>query len=220
MNDLAGPPFKRARNAQSKSERRRSILDAAQHLFRAGRKLPKVDDIATASGLAKGTVYLYFDSREEIYLTLVQEQLEKQFAALECMLEDSPTLAPDVFSKWLMRYICDEPAFLPLACIVTLVIEQNLKSGLAVTYKRQLDQDVSRVGQKLERAMIGLKPGQGARLLLALHSYLIGLWQNSHGMRTSGPLKSLPVLRVSFEEDALQGIHALSRGFVALSLRD
>jgi AcrR family transcriptional regulator len=44
------------------------ILDAAQTLFwRYGVRRTSIDDIAAEAGVAKGTVYLYFDSKETLF---------------------------------------------------------------------------------------------------------------------------------------------------------
>ena len=48
--------------------RRRSIIEAACHVFgENGFELATVDAIAEAAGMAKGTVYLYYPSKQAIY---------------------------------------------------------------------------------------------------------------------------------------------------------
>ena len=50
--------------------RRASILDAARRVFaRQGYSATTVDEIAEEGAFAKGTLYCYFKSKEEIYLT-------------------------------------------------------------------------------------------------------------------------------------------------------
>ena len=62
----------RAIAEDEKLAKRRSILDAALALYlENSRELPSVSRIAEASGLAKGTVYLYFRTKEEIFLALL-----------------------------------------------------------------------------------------------------------------------------------------------------
>lgn len=51
------------------------ILDAAQALFwRYGLRRTSIDDVANEAGVAKGTVYLYFDSKETLFFE-VSERL-------------------------------------------------------------------------------------------------------------------------------------------------
>jgi AcrR family transcriptional regulator len=56
-------------------QRRCSILRAARAVFaRQGYADTVVEDIATEAGIAKGTLYLYFPSKEEIYLAALLEE--------------------------------------------------------------------------------------------------------------------------------------------------
>jgi AcrR family transcriptional regulator len=63
---------------QSVSERKRhGILDAARTVFsRQGYAGASVEDVAERAGVAKGTVYLYFKSKEELYLAALVRDLE------------------------------------------------------------------------------------------------------------------------------------------------
>jgi len=55
-------------------ERRRDILEAALLAFATkGFNETTVDEVAQAAGVAKGTVYLYFDSKEHLLLALKKE---------------------------------------------------------------------------------------------------------------------------------------------------
>jgi AcrR family transcriptional regulator len=67
---------RRPRVVKAPDERRREILDAATWLFRErGYDTSTVQAIAKKAGVAAGTVYLYFPSKEAI-LTAVQEDFE------------------------------------------------------------------------------------------------------------------------------------------------
>jgi len=57
--------------------RRASILDAARRVFaRQGYSATTVDEIAEEGGFAKGTLYSYFKSKEEIYLTALTQDVQ------------------------------------------------------------------------------------------------------------------------------------------------
>lgn len=60
------------------------ILTAAKRLFgQYGYRRTSIDDIAQEARIAKGTVYLYFKSKEEIFRALCQQLLDTVLAATE-----------------------------------------------------------------------------------------------------------------------------------------
>ena len=69
--------IKRERKFKEKNARRDAILKAAKEaFFRKGFMETTVDSIADRCGLAKGTLYLYFNSKEEIYVSLMTKGLK------------------------------------------------------------------------------------------------------------------------------------------------
>lgn len=71
-----------------KDERRRGILAAATRVFaRKGYSSTRVADIAREAGVAQGTVYLYFGSREEILVAAFEVFAEEMRAGVREVLE-------------------------------------------------------------------------------------------------------------------------------------
>jgi AcrR family transcriptional regulator len=64
-------------------QKRRRILDAAARLF-AGQRYHDVrlEDVAQAAQVGKGTIYIYFESKDELYLALVDEGFRRLVAEL------------------------------------------------------------------------------------------------------------------------------------------
>ena len=59
------------RREREKERRRNEIIDAAENVFFAkGMENATMDDIAEKSELSKGTLYLYFKSKEDVYLAI------------------------------------------------------------------------------------------------------------------------------------------------------
>src|SRR5665811_940989 len=63
---------------EATEQRRCSILRGARTVFaRQGYANTMVEDIATEAGIAKGTLYLYFPSKEQIYRAALLEEARK-----------------------------------------------------------------------------------------------------------------------------------------------
>ena len=81
---------------QRRRDREAAIVAAAIDEFRtAGLPNARLDDIAAKAGVAKGTLYLYFDSKEELFKAAVRslihpllEAVEQQVAVFEGPTED------------------------------------------------------------------------------------------------------------------------------------
>jgi len=59
-------------DSEARQDRAERILDAARDLLlKWGYKRVTIDDIATAAGIGKGTVYLHWKTREELYLAVM-----------------------------------------------------------------------------------------------------------------------------------------------------
>ncbi len=82
-----------ARRARERAQRRRDILDAArQEFFERGFHRPTVDDVAARAEVSKGTIYLYFESKEEILAHLLLEGLTLLLQEMEAVYDpDSQT---------------------------------------------------------------------------------------------------------------------------------
>jgi len=75
----------RAQDAQSRKLRADRILDsAAELLLRWGYKRVTIDDVAAQAGIGKGTVYLHYRTREELFFSVI---MREQAAATDELIE-------------------------------------------------------------------------------------------------------------------------------------
>ncbi len=64
---------------QEESAKRRQILEGARAVFlEHGFDAASMGDIARGAGVSKGTLYVYFDSKEELFQTIVEEECKAQ----------------------------------------------------------------------------------------------------------------------------------------------
>src|SRR6202042_2532078 len=69
------PPFQRARQPKQIEQRQEAILEAALLQFqKKGLENVTLADIAEKVGTVKSNIYRYFESREHIYLRVLQRQ--------------------------------------------------------------------------------------------------------------------------------------------------
>jgi AcrR family transcriptional regulator len=174
----------RARNVADKADRRDDVLAAALALFReAGYRHVTMEAVARRAGLAKGTPYLYFRTKEALFLELTARRLEEWLSAFESSLAGSelpvPPAPPDPrdLARQAAASLSARPELTALLGILHPVLEQNLDFSVALDVKRRLRARVLAAGTALERHFPSLGAGGGARLLLRMHALVVGLVQ-------------------------------------------
>jgi AcrR family transcriptional regulator len=112
MSESPGSPIKTgARNrriAGTDPDKRRQILDGALQVFTSrGFDAASMSDIAAAANVSKGTLYVYFEDKEHLFVDLIQREREAQKrAAIEALNEDSdPVRALTTFGRCIVRMI-------------------------------------------------------------------------------------------------------------------
>jgi AcrR family transcriptional regulator len=74
-------------------DKRGVILDAAQSLFlRYGVKRTALDDVAREAGVAKGTLYLYFDSKDAIFAAIAEHLCAEVLRNAEAAIASSASI--------------------------------------------------------------------------------------------------------------------------------
>ncbi len=79
MSETATLERARGATADDENDKRRQIVDGARAVFLAqGFDAASMNDIARAAGVSKGTLYVYFKNKEELFEAIVQQECEAQ----------------------------------------------------------------------------------------------------------------------------------------------
>lgn len=97
----AGRATRRSRHGDTREDREAAIVGAGLDLFlEKGFAATKVDEVARRAGVAKGTVYLYFPSKEDLFHAVVRDSI----APLIDVVEDL-SHAPDAPAAEVLRAV-------------------------------------------------------------------------------------------------------------------
>lgn len=174
-------------------------------------------DVARRAGLAKGTVYLYFPSKEALFLQLVTDALSTWFLAVEAELQRAHAeLSADALAELLVRSLVDHATLTRLMILLHPVLEENIDDALAAAFKRRLRDQVIAAGAHLERRYPAFAPFDGGRFLLRFNAMVIGM----HSMTTPSPavaramaLPDLAPFRLDFGHELLAMTAGALRGW-------
>ncbi len=109
------------------SGKRERILAAAEQVFAArGFFQARVSEIAKAAGVADGTIYLYFKSKDDLLISLFEDRMELVNSQLNTALEGA-TDAPDKLRRFIRAY-CELASRHPnTAEVITIELRQSSK---------------------------------------------------------------------------------------------
>ena len=168
----------RAIHMEDKHERHQAILDAAERLLiRAPLRVANMAEVADEAGLAKGTVYLYFASKDELLLALHERHVDDFFRALITLVSRGEPVSIEEIMTITRTHIVERPTFLPLATRCFGVLETEVPREVALAFKERMAQRLQVASVGLERHFPELAPGGGVALLRHSYALIVGLWQ-------------------------------------------
>ncbi|MEO1251835.1 MAG: TetR/AcrR family transcriptional regulator [Pseudomonadota bacterium] len=108
-----------------KPDRRTQILDAALFVFaRDGFGAARTDDISKAAGTAKGTLYTYFSSKEEMFEEAVRSRLVPLVEHVQRVQEKFQGPAEDLL-KWQITFLYERLVKTDLREIMRMMIAEG-----------------------------------------------------------------------------------------------
>ena len=198
---MAEVTWKRARDDEQRRQRRRAILEIASELI-ARESFPDINmaEVARRAGLAKGALYLYFRTKEALFLTLTETSLDAWFERVE--REMTGRMTQGEAARILSAAIVATPLLPRLLGILHTVLEHNIGDAHVLKFKRFLGTHVVGFGKQLDAALRWPR-GSGAAALVRVHAVVIGL----HHMASPSPavrraLKhdDLAIFRIDFAQ--------------------
>jgi AcrR family transcriptional regulator len=85
---------------------RDALMQAGREQFaRLGLKRANVADLAAAAGIAKGSFYLFFESKEDLFFDILERVQAEQRAPLELALTEPGAQPKEVFRSFLKRQL-------------------------------------------------------------------------------------------------------------------
>ena len=80
--------------ARRESSRRRILDSARKVFFREGFESANLDEVASLAGVAKGTIYRYFESKAELYVAVLVHNADAFVERMQQTID--PSLSPEV----------------------------------------------------------------------------------------------------------------------------
>lgn len=115
--DVGAPKFRRR-----KADRPGEIVQAALQVFaEKGFAAAKLDEIARRAGVSKGAVYLYFETKEDVFRAVVSQAIAPNLSALRAMAAAHPGPLADLM-RGAITHIAAVAESTPLGGVLKMVV--------------------------------------------------------------------------------------------------
>jgi AcrR family transcriptional regulator len=174
----------RARTQDQKIFRRQEILNAAQlHYEQVGYESFSMANLAKLSGVAKGTLYLYFTTREEVFLALYAQNLvawsDYFISGLHADMSDHD------YCCRLHNTAMETHGFVSLLVRLEHIIEHNVSFSRLIDSKRLFAKRIGHIAEA-SATPLGLTKAQAIDVVKAMGVLLIGVSGADQGPNLRG----------------------------------
>lgn len=139
---------RRARTKAQKQLRRRVILDSAnKHLGDVGYEAFSMAKLGKLAGVAKGTLYLYFETREDVLLALFCEKMAVWSGRFSEMVRSDSS--DEQFARNFNDVMHSDSGILPLLSRLDSVIEHNVSLEKVIQSKRLMARMMTEIAEVL-----------------------------------------------------------------------
>ena len=165
--------MKRAQKPEQKDQRRRAILDMARK-YRETRdfRALKLQEIADALDLAKGTLYRYFPTKQDLFMELFREDMLEWFDTWRGGEAEEGVGIGEVARRW-KETLAARQSLVRMIANLHADIEADLSDEGILVLKRFMRDFLVEAGSALER-LAPTTAGRGTEIILGVYIVIQG----------------------------------------------
>ena len=195
--------------------RKEEIIDACAALYETmGFRDITIRDIGAKTSFTRTSIYNYFQTKEEIFLALLQREHEAWIADLEELARQGGALSVEEFADRMARMLEKRKCMLKLMCMNLYDMEGNSRLENLVAFKLAYAGALRAVTRCLEKAFPSLTADEIQTFLYAFFPFLFGVYPY-----TSHTEKQLAAMEAAHVEYIQTSIYELTKSFVGNFLR-
>jgi AcrR family transcriptional regulator len=172
-----------------------------------------MDRIAKRAGVAKGTLYLYFRTKESLFLSLFEDRLGGWYAELQALADDGGgTVDPEAAARVIAATLAARPILVHLHGLVHSALSRNIDLEATIAFRLRHSEMISTLASSLARRIENLSDSRALRFLMQLEVVVGGMsWAAHPPAAVSQALEEedLSVFCLDFEEELRVIIAAL-----------
>lgn len=132
--------------------RREEIISACETLYQTmGFKEVTIKEIARYTSFSRPSIYNYFETKEEIFLAILQKEYRQWAGELDRVTENNDVMTRDQIAETLARTISARPQMLKILSMNHFDMEANSRMENLVEFKRSYGATLEAVDRLLKK---------------------------------------------------------------------
>ena len=157
--------------------RREEIIEGCARLYETvSFKEITMKEISTAISLTRASIYNYFQTKEEIFLALLQREYERWTARLEKAREEHEKMSREEFARELAHSLEERQQLLKLLSMNLYDLEENCRFEGLVEFKVVYGRALAEVGNCLEKFFPEMTEEDRQDFLYLFFPFLFGVY--------------------------------------------
>ena len=196
------------------SARKEEIINACAELYETmGFKDITIRDIGARTSFTRTSIYNYFQTKEEIFLALLQREHRAWITDLEAVMQTYTSLSVDGFADMVAHTLEKRECMLKLISMNLYDMEGNSRMENLVEFKQVYGGSIQAVASCIERFFPAMADGAVRQFLYAFFPFLFGVYPY-----TMPTVKQREAMELAQVEYASYTIYEITRNFVARML--
>ena len=195
--------------------RKDEIINACASLYKTmGFKDITIRDIGAETSFTRTAIYNYFQTKEEIFLALLQREHEAWISNLEEITREHETMTIGDFSDAIAGSLEKRGCMLKLMSMNLYDMEGNSRMDNLVAFKVVYAQALRSVSGCLEKFFPQMTPGDIQEFLYVFFPFLFGVYPY-----TTATDKQKEAMELAHVNDAQYSVYEIVRSFVSRILQ-
>ena len=157
--------------------RKEEIISACRKLYETmSFKDITIKEIGQQTSFTRTSIYNYFETKEEIFLALLQSEYELWVESMNAVMAKEDALSRDELAQTLSRTLTDRPRLLRLLSMNLYDMEANSRPERLAEFKTAFGASLDAVSRMVEKYVPGMDSEARQQFLYAFFPFIYGIY--------------------------------------------
>ncbi|MCI9418846.1 MAG: TetR/AcrR family transcriptional regulator [Eubacterium sp.] len=164
-------------SAERTNARKEEIISAAESLYqKKGFKDITIQDIARETSFTRTSIYNYFETKEEIFMALLQKEYERWVEELDTVIKTHTEMGRDDVADVLAVSLENRKLLLKLMSMNHFDMEENSRLERLVEFKVSYGASIKAVGRLLQKFCTDMSDGDRQDFIYSFFPFVYGIF--------------------------------------------